>query len=176
MTKHILDLCAGSGAWSKPYSDVSGYTVHRIDIEKGLDVRLILAPKFPVYGILAAPPCTMFSNAGNRWKRSEANYLEAISVVDACLRLIVITKPRFWALENPIGKLTYFLGQPRYRFHPCYFGHPYTKQTLLWGEFNIPKEQRVNSIASYAHTEVRNPKKRAETFSGFAKAFFEVNK
>ncbi len=172
--KHILDLCGGSGAWSKPYVD-AGYKVHLVDIEEGLDVRLITVPKFEVYGILAAPPCTIFSNAGNRWKRSRKDYLEAISVVDACLRLVVVTKPKFWALENPIGTITNFLGLPRYRFHPCYFGHPYTKYTQLWGEFNIPKEKRVQPVASYAHTEVRDPKKRAQTFAGFARAFFKAN-
>src|SRR3972149_11301651 len=56
----ILDLCGGTGSWSKPY------------LEAGYDVRVITLPECDVadytpyekiYGILAAPPCTEFSLA-----------------------------------------------------------------------------------------------------------------
>ncbi len=61
--KIILDLCGGTGAWSKPYKDA------------GYDVRLITLPEYDVlnyeppdkvHGVLAAPPCTHFSIACNR--------------------------------------------------------------------------------------------------------------
>ena len=54
----ILDLCGGSGSWSKPY------------VEAGYDVRLVTLPEHnvltyqppeDVHGVLAAPPCTEFS-------------------------------------------------------------------------------------------------------------------
>ena len=48
----ILDLCAGSGAWSNPYLE-AGYDVRRVDLPK--DVRLLPYPG-TVWGILAAPP------------------------------------------------------------------------------------------------------------------------
>lgn len=60
--KIILDLCGGTGSWSKYYK------------ENGYDVRVITLPDYDVlnyeppenvYGILAAPPCTMFSIARN---------------------------------------------------------------------------------------------------------------
>ena len=64
--KIILDLCGGTGAWSKPY------------VDDGYDVRLITLPEhdvrtwdgyldLDVYGVLAAPPCTVFSYARNRY-------------------------------------------------------------------------------------------------------------
>lgn len=172
--KNILDLCGGSGEWSRPYRE-SGYNVILIDLPK--DVRLIEYDEFNnIYGILAAPPCTVFANSGARWPRTDSEMIEGLSVVDACLRLITLYKPRFWALENPVGKLTRYLGPPKFRFDPCDFGDPYTKRTYLWGNFNFPIKYPVDPIeGSKMHTTIRDPAKRAITPSGFARAFFEAN-
>jgi len=69
--KIILDLCGGTGSWSKPYRD-NGYTVITMtlpdyDIEHWGKYRKIvdLVDNNKIYGILAAPPCTMFSIARN---------------------------------------------------------------------------------------------------------------
>src|SRR5689334_6745333 len=74
----ILDLCAGSGAWSQPYMDAE-YEVIRVTWPD--DVRLIEKQGASVRGILAAPPCTVFANSGARWPRTEAQMIEALSVV-----------------------------------------------------------------------------------------------
>ena len=63
MSKIILDLCGGTGSWSKPYKD-AGYDVRVITLPD--DVRLY-APPDNVHGILAAPPCTEFSFAKHYW-------------------------------------------------------------------------------------------------------------
>jgi len=60
--KIILDLCGGTGSWSKFYNE-AGYDV-RVITCPDYDVRTYEPPK-NVYGILAAPPCTMFSIARN---------------------------------------------------------------------------------------------------------------
>ena len=57
--KIILDLCGGTGSWSRPYTE-AGYTVEVVDILYGEYVENYIPPS-GVYGILAAPPCTMFS-------------------------------------------------------------------------------------------------------------------
>lgn len=57
----ILDVCGGTGAWSKPYAD-AGYLVKIIDRLNGHDARL-LERESHVWGILAAPVCTVFSYA-----------------------------------------------------------------------------------------------------------------
>lgn len=51
--KIILDLCGGTGSWSKPYKD-AGYDVRVITLPDN-DVLAYRPPK-DVYGILAAPP------------------------------------------------------------------------------------------------------------------------
>ena len=74
--KIILDLCGGTGSWSKPYKE-NGYDVRVIDPQEWLeddfgtgDVRLFKKPKEEIYGILSAPPCTHFSGSGARhWKK-----------------------------------------------------------------------------------------------------------
>jgi hypothetical protein len=65
-SKIILDLCGGTGSWSKPYKD-AGYDVRVIDLKTGYDIRLFKAPEETVYGILAAPECTQFAGSGARW-------------------------------------------------------------------------------------------------------------
>jgi hypothetical protein len=174
----ILDLCAGSGAWSEPYLE-AGYLIRRIDLPS-FDVRLIeYDPDFPVHGILAAPPCTVFASSGARWPRTEAQMIEALSVVDACLRAVVIYKPRWWALENPVGKLTRYLGKAAMYFDPCDYGDPYTKRTALWGEFNRPELNPVEPVKKspihYMSPGPERAARRSVTPSGFARAFFEAN-
>lgn len=178
--KIILDLCGGTGAWSKPYKD-AGYDVRLIDVEQGEDVRLYTPPD-NVYGILAAPPCTHFSSSGARWWQIKGNLAlqEGLSVVDACLRIIYKTKPVFWALENPVGRLTKYLGKPKMYFNPCDYGDPYTKKTCLWGKFNEPTKTPVEPTeGSKLHRLPPSPdrwKIRSMTPPGFAKAFFEANR
>ncbi len=173
----ILDLCGGTGSWSKPYAD-AGYDVRIIDTPE--DVRLIEYPG-KVHGILSAPPCTVFANSGARWKRTKEEMIEGLSVMDACIRLVKICNPVWWAMENPVGKMRRYLGDPRLIFNPCDYGDPYTKKTLLWGEFNIPEKTPVKPTeGSKMHTRYggkseRTKRERSKTPEGFAQAFFRAN-
>src|SRR3990167_2991449 len=106
--KIILDLCGGTGAWSRPYKE-AGYDVRLLTLPDN-DVRLFQVSDFlklKVYGILAAPPCTHFSGSGAAWWKGKGTdaLLEGLAVVDACMRIIWATKPKFWVLENPVGRL-----------------------------------------------------------------------
>src|SRR5215510_5450393 len=93
----ILDLCAGTGAWSRPYVQ-AGYIVKTVSLPE--DVRLMRPFDVPVHGILAAPPCTDFARCGARWWESKGNaaLLTSLSIVDACLRAVFLHKPNWWAL------------------------------------------------------------------------------
>ena len=204
--KIILDLCGGTGSWSKPYKE-AGCDVRNITYPK-YDVRLYTPPK-NVYGILAAPPCTMFSFARTNAKKSR-NLHEGMGLVLACLRIIwdcqyriekdTTKKPqlKFWALENPYYAMTkWFLGKPAFIFDPWEFGHPYQKKTALWGHFNepkkfptkLPKEAKTNSqelpkfdymksrdIAPQHYGKLTRKERRAITPAGFAEAFYKANK
>ena len=175
----ILDLCGGTGAWSKPYVE-AGYKVEVIDILDGKDVRLV-QKLHGVRGILAAPPCTHLARSGARWweSKGENALLEGLVTVDACLRVIWACKPVWWALENPIGRLTSYLGKPKLYFNPCDYGDPYTKKTCLWGEFNVPEKCPVEPVKGSRIYNLPDSKGRQRlrsvTPEGFAKAFFKAN-
>ena len=188
MVLNILDLCSGSGEWSRPYRE-SGYNVIQADIKNGTDIRLLKKYPYPIRGILAAPPCTHFSGSGARWweEKGETALLEALSIVDSCLRAVVIYRPKWWCLENPVGRLTHYLGEPKYRFHPNdYAGYSedpesneYTKYTCLWGDFNIPDpspgELRNKEYIHKMPPSDERSTLRSITPDGFAKAFKEAN-
>lgn len=176
----ILDLCGGTGEWSRPYAE-AGYPVRVVDIQNGQDVRLMQKMETSVYGILAAPVCTVFAVSGNRWKRTDDDYREALALVDACLRIIMVHNPVFWALENPVGKLVRWIGRPRMYFQPNDFGDAYTKKTALWGNFNIPVKNWVPAVegskmwAKYGGKSERTKRLRSVTPAQFALKFFEAN-
>ena len=186
MGKIILDLCGGTGAWSRPYA------------EAGYDVRVVTLPDYDVqtykpptnvYGILAAPPCTMFSLARTTAK-TPRDTKQGMNIVVSCLHIIWECyhwgKPKWWALENPQGLLRYFLGKPALTFQPCDYGDPYTKRTDLWGRFTEPKKSAVLITEEMRKQLAINnrplPKipggqavRRAMTPPGFAQAFFKAN-
>lgn len=131
--KIILDLCGGSGSWSKPYAD-AGYDVRLITLPEH-DVRTYEPPE-NVHGILAAPPCTEFSIAKSH--HLDRDFESGMEVVNACLAIIKKCNPKWWALENPAGFLSKFIGEPKTSFQPWYYGDGWSKRTMLWGEFNMP--------------------------------------
>ena len=133
--KIILDLCGGTGSWSKPYLD-AGYDVRLVTLP-GNDVCLYVPPD-NVYGILAAPPCTEFSVLNCIAEPRKRKPDEGMVVVNACLKIIELCKPVFYATENPVGFLKNYLGEPNFIFQPWEFGDAWTKRTALWGKFNKP--------------------------------------
>ncbi len=201
--KIILDLCGGTGAWSDPYAK-AGYDVRNITLP-AYDVRTYEPPE-NVYGILAAPPCHHLAVSGARWwkTKGESALIEALAIVDACIRIIWRCDPVFWALENPIGRLKNWLGNPTMYFNPCDYGNPWTKKTCLWGNYNVPQknpikanaflphkilsktvsQNQLNKLVEIKYLPQNHPYKRgvdrqilrAITPPGFAQAFFEANK
>lgn len=188
--KIILDLCGGTGGWSRPYKE-AGYDVRVLTLP-GHDV-LTYKPTEDIYGILAAPPCTHFSVSGAQyWKQKDADgrTFEDIRILTACLMIIAKTKPMFWAIENPVGRMQKLLGDPRLIFNPCDYGDAYTKKTLLWGVFNIPEKcpvepeyvtasngDRYSPVMMKTGGKTEKAKRlRSITPLGFAKAFFNANR
>jgi hypothetical protein len=183
--KTILSLCDYTGNWAKPYAD-AGYKTILVDLKYGQDVRLLEKPQEEIYGILAAPPCTVFSAAGARWKRTNEEMIEGLSIVDACLRIILACKPKFWALENPVGKLVRYLGKPTMYFQPYDYGDAYPKKTCLWGEFKIPVKTPVKPKGVRAgqpsewYSKVGGKSEKTKAYRsmtpmGFANAFYKAN-
>ena len=217
--KIILDLCGGTGSWSKPYKE-AGYDVRVITLpyhdvtrfdynaeinllrfprDKYAEIDWLIKPE-EVYGIFAAPPCTMFSRARTTAK-TPRDFEGAMKVVQACLQIIWRVQYenqfglKFWAMENPAGHLKRFLGKPAFKFHPYDFGDRHSKETYIWGNFNEPKKNPVKLneeeiIRSRNNTRILPPIpedykqdgkmkpvqiRRSITPAGFAEAFFKAN-
>ncbi len=182
-TKIILDLCGGTGAWSRPYANAwrDGYDVRNITLPD-YDVRTYEPPD-NVYGILAAPPCTYFCRMRMcRGRPTNAEFTIGLAVVDACIRIYWKCSPKFFALENPQGYLKNWLGEPVLKFNPCDYGDAWTKRTWLWGDFNIPEKKEVKPKGSWIHRKKgshgisKGDKNNSVTPPGFAQAFFEANR
>lgn len=180
MSKIILDLCGGTGSWAAPYKE-AGYDVRTLTLP-GCDVRMFEFPKEKIHGILAAPPCTKFCRMRMcQGRPSDAEFMEGLSVVDACIRIITMTKPVWWALENPQGWLKNWLGEPQLKFHPYEFGDPWTKRTWIWGSFREPSRAPVQPLGRLVGNKKNNKaiaqtfEERSKTPAGFAKAFFIAN-
>lgn len=200
--KIILDLCGGTGSWSKPYKDA------------GYDVRLITLPLFDVtdpyvieqcialkpYGILAAPPCTKFSRAAWNLKKVDRDFKEGMRCVRACMEIIWGVQENgaplaFWALENPQGYLTNFMGRPYFYCQPWWFGDisfTATKRNCFWGYFNPPartvlkrtipfisphssKRDNVDKLRENTGWYKASAEDRAKTSPEFAQGFYKAN-
>ena len=187
----IYSLFDHSGHWSDPYRNAN-YTVIQVDLKHGQDIRLLEIPEKPVYGILAAPPCTSFCRSGSQyWKQKDQDgrTTKSLELIGATCRFILTCNPHFWVIENPPGRLTKWLGQPIMYFDPCDFGDEYTKKTALWGRFSFPWKTPIpvtydikqghHSIDIWLKKQgyklSDRPTLRSITPKGFAQAFFNAN-
>lgn len=188
----IYDLCGGSGNWSEPYRS-KGYPVVTVTLPEH-DVRLYAPPPGArAWGVLCAPPCESFSLAHPtpmEERLEDGRLLEGMSVVNGCLRLVHQLQPRWWALENPHGHLSKWLGPAQDTFEPYEFGDPYSKETCLWGRFSRPARGPFvtarwggGPACTEGHGDRSKRKSplcsrracRAKTPPGFARAFAEAN-
>lgn len=161
----ILHLCADIGSDSKPYKD-SGYDVRLIGSDIGVENY---HPPENVYGIIANPPCTMFSFARTNAKIPR-DLEKGMFLVKECLRIIwecqckiekctqKFSPLKFWMLENPSrGMLKWFLGKPSLIYQPYEFGDAYQKETAIWGCFNQPLKTPVRLTQEQKELARTNP-------------------
>ena len=213
MSKIILDLCGGTGAWSKPYKE-AGYEVKVITLpdydilnirnnnldnllkimknkDNGFEWELI--PYEKIYGILCAPPCTMFSLA-RQTAKTPRSFEIGMEIVIKCLDIIwkirLKHQLKFWALENPRGYLRQFLGKSYFEFEQWEFGDNGIKPTDLWGYFNLPQKivsvkpdtlygnykKKATTQMNICISGLTRKESRAVTPENFAQAFYKANK
>lgn len=133
--KVILHLCADIGSDTKPYAQDPDYEVILVGSKIGVENY---HPPKNVHGIIANPVCLEFSTA--RYGGKARDPKKGMDMVNECLRIIDEAKPKWWVIENPArGRLRDFLGKPVAIYQPYQYGSPWTKQTALWGNFNMPQ-------------------------------------
>lgn len=121
--------------------------------------------------MVAHPPCTHLTRAGDRWY---ANSPEREQAVEFVRTLATAPIPRI-AIENPRGALSRLWRKPDQVIQPWMFGHGETKATCLWLK-NLPplmatapvegREPRVH----YAAPGPDRWKERSRTLAGIAAA------
>jgi hypothetical protein len=190
----VVSLFDYSGIWSEPYRK-AGCRVLQVESKLGFDLfhwnYKAIRPEL-VLGILAAPPCTDFAVSGAQYwpvKDKDGTTRNSIKLIKKTLEIIRFLKPRFWALENPVGRLNTLVPElskygPWY-FEPYWFGDPWSKKTGLWGCFNKPKVEnkvmpiRFSKQGSWLQLlggkSEQTKELRSITPPGFAKAFYKAN-
>lgn len=215
----VLSLFDLTGEWSQPWRD-AGYQVYQFDIQddwtfehedpetgeievrKAGDINNLDYEFFvemfgmfegnDVYAILAANPCTDFTNSGAKHfaaKDADGRTIASYRLVQQTLSIIDFFKPAVWAMENPTGRIGRLNGMPpsRLQFDPFHMGDNYTKDTQIWGRFNAdlpvapvsPNKadggQGSKMHEKYGGKSIKTKNARSETPEGFAYGFFLAN-
>lgn len=199
--KYVVSLFDSSGVWSQPWRD-AGYTVINFDLDEDSDSWkedvMNLTREFMedngldmIDIVLAQPPCTDFSLAGNRWfhdpakaEQKKASLEKNTRLVDHTLDLIGYLRPLVWGLENPIGTIKKHtnVAEPRLVFDPFMYGADYTKRTQIFGTFNeqLPEAMVFPAQGSRIHKLSGSTKAgktaRSLTPEQFAYAFYMANR
>lgn len=100
--------------------------------------------------MIAHPPCTYLTLAGNRWFKPEyvdkypTRIQDRQDAIDFFLTLINTDIPHI-AVENPIGVMSSAYRKPDQIIQPWQFGDPFQKSTCLWLK-NLPKLEHTDVV------------------------------
>ena len=188
--KVCLDLCAGRGGFSRAFRDSPDWTVMTVDInprfKPDMVIDLVDAVENPQkYGdfwnlkpdvILASPPCERWSIANSQWPQT--GIYQASKVLGAVLEIIAVMKPKGWVVENPKGRMRWFLGKPRVSVALSQFGYKTVKPTDFWTNIDIGLLKYVNQHRNpaslrWGYDVPTLPSKRAEMPYGLSKKFLK---
>ena len=188
--KLCLDLCAGRGGFSSAFRDSPDWTVITVDINPRFRPDLVIDLVDAVenqqkYGdfwnlkpdvILASPPCERWSIANSQWPKR--GIYQASKVLGAVLEIIAVMRPKGWVIENPKGRMRWFLGKPRASVALSQFGYKTVKPTDFWTNIDIGLlryvDMRKNPEGRRFMRDVpRAPSARATMPYGLSKKFLE---
>lgn len=128
------------------------------------DVIPLLSESWDI--IIAFPPCTYLSNAGNRHLNQPGRLEKRLAAYDFFMKIYNCDCPRI-AIENPVGYVNSIM-KPSQIINPYQFGDPFRKRTCLWLK-NLPFLQPDYVVPAPDPVYIQsNGKKRywVETVSG----------
>lgn len=166
MTKLCLDLFSGTGGFSAAFDDSPDWETFRVDnspdavTDLRADVMELRPADLPSVDVVtASPPCPLWSPAGNhdQWDFDTKQPVgddarEHIALVYHTLGLIHALSPDYWFLENPRGRLRWYLGRPTGTVTYCQYGKTYQKPTDLWGDHPPGLTYRSCAAGGDCHT------------------------
>lgn len=195
----VLVLCEESGrvtkafrkrgfhAWSVDLLPTSGdlpqYHVQADCIDILRQAMMVNKPDL----VIAFPPCTYLTVAGNRWKNYPERQKKREEAAEFVFEIWEKTFPVPLAIENPVGWLNSHWRQPDQIINPYQFGNPFAKRTCLWlwdlpplvptNVLERPQEGWANQCFDKTGRnrgfKIRDPKMRSKTFPGIAEAMAE---
>jgi len=141
--------------------------------------------------IIAFPPCTYLSVAGNthfnieKWgDKARQRHRDRDAAFEFFMAFANADCPRI-AVENPVGFVSTMWRKPDQIIHPYYFGDPFQKRTCLWLK-GLPLLQKTNVVEHPPRIYYKNGKSgtewldnashaerdriRSKTFPGIARA------
>lgn len=134
--------------------------------------------------IIAFPPCTYLTVAGNRWFNVEKygdkameRYIRQEEAI-VFFKLIANANCEKISIENPVGIMSSKYRKPEQVIQPWQFGHGETKKTCLWLK-GLPKLTPTQIVEGREQRIWKMPprkdraKMRSKTFPGIAKAMAE---
>lgn len=131
--------------------------------------------------IIAFPPCTYLTVAGNRWfdvekygEKAKNRWENRKKAMDFFMLFANSDCPKV-AIENPVGIMSTHWRKPDQIIQPWQYGHGETKATCLWLK-GLPKLKPTNIVNGREQRIWKMPpgkdraKMRSKTFPGIAKA------
>lgn len=122
--------------------------------------------------MIAFPPCTYLTIAGNRYYAKDPRRQEAVEFV----KRLYFSDIQHIAIENPVGALSTRWKKPSQIIHPWWYGHFESKRTCLWLK-NLPLltpenivKPLVSATDNYSGSYHNARKVRSLTFHGVAQA------
>ena len=206
----LLSVYDYTGNWARPYIEAGWKVLLWDAQIEGCILKRFTTLQFMIEketggkidGLLAAPPCTASAGSGAlHWPEKDSGWPELhrnpemeqtfetftqymTALTEIVLHMKDIFDPSFWALEQPVGRSESLVPElRRYKkmiFQPNEFGDPYTKRTVIFGQFNtdLPRnfvEAKEGSKMWKIPPGPERKKLRSATPKAFAKAFYQAN-
>lgn len=94
--------------------------------------------------IIAFPPCTYLSFAGNRYLSQPGRLEKRLAAAEFFMKFVNAPCEHI-AIENPVGYMNSVYRRLDQIIHPYYFGDPFMKRTCLWLK-NLPQLYPTNTL------------------------------
>lgn len=130
--------------------------------------------------MIAHPPCTYLSFAGNRHWNAEGRVEMRMKAETFFMKLYNADIPKI-AIENPVGIMNRVFRKPDMIIHPYHFGEPEMKRTCFWlknlpplwyWKTNLKKPEPITNSGGKKRyfTETNKGQSRSRTFKSIALA------
>ena len=183
---NIIDLFSGYGSWTKLY----GYKDNIISVDNNKFFNANISQDILEWDytnleknidvIYASPPCNLyFTKLKTRYGIkifTENDVILSKQLVDKVIEIINFFKPRYYVIENPIGKMQIiypFIFNKIYDIVDyCMYGFNYKKSTAIWTNVDIEFKRCSHLYHSGNVQDLANSKERGKIPLGLVSSIY----